>query len=289
MADRRPFCADVSRENDEPLYATASRIDHWLLVEYRGVWGHDAVPSSTLSDEVKRALRARVRSRVHARLLFIRRPERRMEEGLVAYGASSIEDGLSLTRIDFEGYEELAELDVWHGASVDHPLFLVCTHGKHDRCCARLGRPLFDALAGELDPDWVWQSSHIGGDRFAGNLVCLPEGLYYGRVDRGEALEILDEHLAGRISLGHYRGRSCYSFVAQAAEQAVRVEAGLQAIADLALADVARDGDDWLVTFATARGERYEVEVTETRGDLTYLTCSAEDVRRPRRFTVRRR
>ena len=33
----------------------------------------------------------------------------------------------------------------------------------------------------------MWQSSHIGGDRFAGNVVFLPEGLYYGRVEPAEA------------------------------------------------------------------------------------------------------
>ena len=30
-AERRPFCSDVSRENAEPLAATASRVDHWIL------------------------------------------------------------------------------------------------------------------------------------------------------------------------------------------------------------------------------------------------------------------
>ena len=32
-------------------------------------------------------------------------------------------------------------------AVVDEPLFLVCTHGRHDRCCALRGRPVAAALA----------------------------------------------------------------------------------------------------------------------------------------------
>ena len=53
----RPFCSDISRENDEPLGATASRIDRWLLVEYRGLWSSEALPGSGLSDQVKARLR----------------------------------------------------------------------------------------------------------------------------------------------------------------------------------------------------------------------------------------
>ena len=33
--------------------------------------------------------------------------------------------------------------------------------------------------------EWVWQCTHVGGDRFAGNLVCFPEGLFFGRVGLG--------------------------------------------------------------------------------------------------------
>ena len=45
--------ATSSRDNDEPLVGTASRIDHWLLVEYRGLWGPNAIRASGLSDQVK--------------------------------------------------------------------------------------------------------------------------------------------------------------------------------------------------------------------------------------------
>ena len=45
---RRPFCADTSRQAGEPLGATASRVDHWLLVEYPGRWARDAVAGSLI-------------------------------------------------------------------------------------------------------------------------------------------------------------------------------------------------------------------------------------------------
>ena len=244
MEERRPFCSEVSLEADEPMWATASRIDHWLLVEYRGVWGHDALDGSALGGEVRERLREQVDAVPRSRLLFIRRPERRTHPRLVAFFASSRVGAERLSRHEFDDYEDLLELDFrGAGTPARHPLFLVCTHGKHDRCCARYGRPLFDALRDELDEEWLWQSSHVGGDRFAGNLVCLPEGLYYGRLSRPDALSVVDDHLGGRVRLASYRGRSAYSMAVQAAERAVREYARLTGIDDVALDRIVQRDD----------------------------------------------
>ncbi|HET7855378.1 MAG TPA: sucrase ferredoxin [Gaiellaceae bacterium] len=291
MPERRPFCADLSRANGESLAATASRIDRWFLVEYRGLWTGDALAGSGLSDQVKSHLRGQVREAGRGRVLFVRRPDRRGVRGLAAYTADSRHGREQLWHFELEEHEDLRALDLVTpsaGTPIEHPLFVVCTHGKHDLCCARYGRPLYEALRDELEPDWVWQVTHVGGDRFAGNIVCLPEGLYYGRADRAEALAILDEHLAGRIWLDGYRGRSCYPFAVQAAEVEVRRATGLTGIGDLAFLSAQRDGDRWNVTFR-AGGEEHEVEVEPELGDFTYLTCTSPAVQRPRHFVARRR
>jgi hypothetical protein len=291
LTERRPFCSDLSRANGEPLGATASRIDNWILIEYRGLWASDAVAGSGLSDQVKVHLREQVRAASRGRLLFVRRPDRRRQPGLAAYVADSREGRESLRRFELADHEDLRRLDLLDPASgtpVRHPLFVVCTHGKHDPCCARYGRPLYEALRDELDPDWAWQATHVGGDRFAGNLVCLPEGLYYGRADRADALAILDEHLAGRIMLARYRGRSTHSFPVQAAEREVRLTTGLTGIGDLSLQSAERVGPRWRVVFA-AGGQEHEVEVEAVLGDLTYLTCNSPTVRRPLRYVATER
>ncbi len=285
MTDRRPFCSDLSRENDEPLTATASRIDHWFLIEYRGLWTRDALPGSGLSDQVKQHLRDQVAAVPHGRLLFIRRPDRRRRPELVAFTAASRPGEESLTRIEFETYEDLRGVDLRAGSPAEQPLFLVCTHGKHDPCCARLGRPLYEALRDELEPEWAWQVTHIGGDRFAGNLVCLPEGIYYGRVDREAVGPVLDEHFARRVMLDHYRGRSIYTFPVQAAERSIREATGLTGIGDLTLENVQRANGSYEVTFRGA-GRTHTVRVEEERGDLTLLTCNSEASKRPLRYVV---
>jgi hypothetical protein len=292
----RVFCSELSQANGEPLVATASRIEHWLLVEYRGVWARDELRASLLEEPVKEHVRAQLAALPRSRLLFIRRPERRGRRGVAVFYGRTSEHGTSFHTLELDRHDELRSLDfaaaLTHrapspGEPLREPLFVVCTHGKRDPCCARHGRPLYEGLREAADEGWVWQATHVGGDRFAGNLVCLPEGLYYGRVDRFDALPLLVDHLAGRIDVGHYRGRCWYSFPVQAAEREVRVRAGATGIDDLALAGVERNGDgSWRVRFR-AREALHEVEVALEYGDLTLLTCSSATPKSPRRFRVR--
>jgi hypothetical protein len=286
----RALCAETSRADAEQLAATASRVDTWILLEYRGLWAHDAVDGSTLTPEVKAHL-VRQRSLFpHARILFVRRTERRGGDGLLAYVARSSEGRPELRRLELERYDDLLALDFGAGREqvgvpVDHPLFLVCTHGKHDRCCAKFGRPLYDAVREQLDAEWVWQSSHVGGDRFAGNLVVLADGVYYGRVEPADSWPVLEAALAGRVHLPCYRGRSCHPFPAQAAERAVRELTGALGVHDVSVVRLERAPDGWSAVVSAA-GTAYDVAVRREEGEPTHLTCSTETLRRPKRFVA---
>ena len=278
---RRPLCAETSRADTEPLAATASRVETWFLLEYRGLWAHHAVDDSTLTPALKAFLRARRAASPHARILFVRRPERRGVDGLLAYVARTRETGGELRRLELERHDDLVELDLdVAGTAVDHPLFLVCTHGKHDRCCSKFGRPLYDEVREQVDDGWVWQCTHVGGDRFAGNVVSLPDGVYYGRVDPGEAWPVVDAATSGRIHLPLYRGRSCHSFPAQAAERAVRELTGLLGVAEVGVDSLERADVGWRAVVRAA-GVVYDVDVRREEGQPTHLTCSAEELRRP--------
>src|SRR4051794_14898238 len=112
MARSSAFCAETARDHDEPLAGTASRVDNWLLVEYRGLWGHDALGSSGLGDDVKRRLRELAARAPLTKLLFVRRTERRHQSGLVVFWGSSSERGARLYRREIERYEDLLSLDV---------------------------------------------------------------------------------------------------------------------------------------------------------------------------------
>jgi hypothetical protein len=293
---RRAFCSAVSSAIGEPLSATASRIDHWLLLEYGGAWARDALGASLLSPELKERLRTQVAALSHARLLFVKKPPRRLGTAMRVFFGTSRPGAEALFESKVEHADEL--LDINFAASLDGatsgaepvqaPLFVVCTHGKRDRCCALHGRPLYDALRDEAGSDLVWQSTHVGGDRFAGNVVVLPHGLYYGRVGPADAGGLLAATRSGQIDLARYRGRSAYSFPVQAAERAVRESGRLVGIDDLTLLAASRSGvGGWRVRFRTTDAAVHELHVEESvAAEPTYLTCDSPQPKRARRWRV---
>jgi hypothetical protein len=297
LTTKRNLCADVSGEATESLAATASRVDRWLLIEYRGLWDRDVLGGSLLSERLKAHLRDQLVKLGHSRLLFVKRPERRSHKRRMLYVGSCRPGEERFFALEFDQHEDLVDYDFASalldggtpGVPVEHPLFVVCTHGKRDRCCAKYGRPLYDLVKAKVDPAWVWQSTHVGGDRFAGNVVVLPEGLFYGRVERDDLDPILDEYFDGRIHLDRYRGRSAYTFPVQAAEQAVREETGLRGIRDVKLRRVRRKNDRWIVSLR-AGGKAYEAEAWAELGEeAVYLTCSSVRPQRPRRYLAQLR
>jgi len=237
-------CSAASRAAAEPLAATATEAVRWLLLEVRGPWGRDAIADTPLPADVRTALAA-----FDGRVVLVRRPDRR--GGVTLIGATVAEQGGKATVLELESVDELPEADLEHGVPLAEPVFLVCTHGRRDACCARLGRPLYDALAPQLSQRQLWQSSHLGGHRFAPNVLVLPAGVLLGRVPPERAAEVVELLAGGRIPLDLYRGRTVHAPSAQAAEILVRTVTGCDAVAGLQL--LAHEGDR--VTFSTPAGE----------------------------------
>ena len=159
------------------------------------------------------------------------------------------------------------------------PFYLVCTNGKHDACCAEFGRPVVDTLAPRLG-DRLWECSHVGGDRFAGNLVCLPAGVFYGHLDpRRPRATVVRAHEDGRIDLDRWRGRSSLPFPVQSAEAFARRELGLTGEDELHHVASDRDGALTRSTFVRTDGSRVEVTVRRGHGgERRTLTCAGDPV-----------
>jgi hypothetical protein len=289
----RPFCSEVARGVAEPISATASRVENWLLVEYAGHWPYEPIEASCFAGRLREHLTAQLAGLPRSRLVLIKRPGRRADPGIQVVLARTTEAGSELRTLTVERFADLLRIDLAAspGRPLEHPLLLVCTHGIRDRCCARYGQATLRQVARHADRDWLWQASHVGGDRFAGNLVILPEGLYFGRVGDGEddALTILEEYRAGRIELSRYRGRSCHHFAVQAAEGHVRRATGLAGIGDVRLHAARREARDRFTVelLAAPAAVLHEVEVAVEHGDPALLTCKSKQAQRPRRYVVR--
>jgi hypothetical protein len=277
-----PSCSDFSRAHDEPMIGTASRVRNWLLIEQGGEWGYDAVMESELDPVIGLELKGRVGSRV--RILLIQRAGSAGRSRRACFAAHTSPTERWVQRWDIEDPGELLELDVdalargarpSTGTTWEGPLYLVCTNGGRDQCCRIRGRPAAERLLG-LRPDEAWGSSHVGGDRFAPNIVCLPHGLYFGRADPEGIEGIVARYEGGAIDLPHFRGRSSYEPVVQAGEVLVRARTGIDGVDDLVLA-TRRDhgGGRSTLAFTDRAGGSHDIVLQVRRGARRPLTCAS--------------
>ena len=248
-------CADLS--SAEPLAGTTTVASRFLLIEHRGRWGRDAMDDTALSADASAHART-----FDGRVLLIRRPGSN-DSVPAAYVAHVAAEGGTLRL--------LAGTDGGVGTTLAGELLLVCTHGRRDACCARLGVPLHDALVPHVDEGRLWQSSHHGGHRFAANLLALPSGIQLGRVPPSEAAAVAAQLEIGRIPLDWYRGRTLDSPRCQAADAVVRRTSGLDRITDVR---PLRD-DGRIVDVAVPDGVVH-VRVEESDGPLLPPSCGTE-------------
>jgi len=227
-----------------PCLASASTTARaWLLIEHPGPWGAE-IGETDLPGPIAEA--AALARRHAVRVQLIRRPRRRRATPPVQVYA-----GWSGAAAWLEGREladpaELGELDLaavaagqrpGFGATLGENLLLVCTHGRHNACCARVGRPLVRALHDRFG-DAVWETTHVGGHRYAANLVCLPHGLYYGDLSPADGFAAVSAYLRREVWLDRYRGRAGLPEPAQAAEHFLRLHTGTLGIDALAMESV---------------------------------------------------
>lgn len=277
-------CAAASLLRNDAMPGTASHVRTWLLLEHTGPWGATALRDARLPDGLGAALQERAREH-RAKILLIRRFSSAPDgDGLRVFAAYADPDRPRLESGRVADPREVLDLDLGSlraggSSGLDphtEPVFAVCTNGRHDVCCAERGRPVAAALD-RAHPDHTWEISHIGGDRFAANLVVLPHGLYYGRLDAVSALAVARGHLSGELDLDHLRGRSSHPMAVQAAEWFLRRELDLTRLSDLVFVGCRVEGDLADATFDVA-GTTYAVRVRTTRAPAVAsgrLTCKA--------------
>jgi hypothetical protein len=243
------------------MAGTAAQVDCWVLLEYRPVWRAKAHGDNDLSAPVRDWLDGTLVSLAEAgfkpRLQFIRQPELDGTETRLLLGV----DG-RLLEFAGVGYDFLLNLDLVDAAQhperhrpLEEPRYFVCTNGQRDVCCARFGLKSYAALRAAVG-ERVWQVTHLGGHRFAPNVLVLPQGLLYGRVTEDSVEAFVHAVESGELAQRWLRGRSRYPAPVQAAEAAL-------GRSDLKLLHVDGDAASSTVTFATPTDS---LKVTVQRG-----------------------
>ena len=234
-------CATVARTLGESPEGSATPMRSWLLIEHPAAWSRDVADQllrAALPAERRRELAA-LRRDAGLRPLLIRRAGYRAGPGArrTVLVGSAHPGRRWLERLDLDDLRGLGDVDLTAvadgrgglGEPVAGPVFGVCTHGSKDMCCAAFGRPVARALA-EAAPGRVWETTHVGGDRFAGNVLVLPDGFLYGHVSTASAARVAAAADAGRVLPDLLRGRTSVGMKAQVAEIAVRRATGLHGL-----------------------------------------------------------
>lgn len=294
MTDRF-VCSDASEGRGEDVVATASQVRAWLLVEVHGAWGLDAIEESELGPHVPDGWKAGLKAR-GIRPICIRPPIRGdVPEHPRVFFVVAARPGHTAGAIWARTVPTLAAVQyLTDDLRIDqdphgwerHPerIVLVCTNGKHDQCCANRGRPVVRHLRDTRWGGQVWECSHIGGDRFAANVVVLPDSLYFGRMQPTDAEALLDAHAEGQVALEWFRGRSTLRYVEQAVEQAVRRRFDVRGVDDVVISPLP-DADR--VRAQVSGVGTFDVVVQRTVGHSEEpLTCHGTPNQKVPHFTV---
>jgi len=287
-------CSDSARDRGDDLTATAAPARRQLLVEVPGPWGRTALTESRLDHYVAGRL-AEAAGHAGVRVLLVRRPGRASSDGEAPRAWALVDTRPGREAVTWGTWDDphaLMDVDLRGPVAPSGPqrVALVCTHARHDVCCALRGRPVAAALAAGTDWD-VWECSHLGGDRFAANVLLLPSGELFGRLGPEAAVDVVRGFDAGRLAVPLWRGRYGRSPVEQAALAHAATALDDDRRDALAVVDVEeRPGEQWAVEVAhvdvTGTEQRYRLHLSASTSHPHLLTCSAVAPSRMRVFDL---
>lgn len=278
------FCSVESIAQGEQLTGSAPRADAWFLLEYPGRWGNKALKESTIPEGVKGHLNTQLDAVPESRLLLIKQSKTE-HMSIAFFAALPTADPPALYRFQLKDYSELLTFDLaaiaaqdarYDSARTIEPVFVTCTNGLRDRCCALHGVASYWTLA-EQYPGLIWESTHHGGHRFAANFLHLPFGNSYGRLRPESAPAVMQAGLDGLIALDHFRGRTIYTEHVQAAEAMLRKATGHLGVNDLVFLGSGDLGpDQWTVRFSDGVKTHEVLVRREETGAQVHVSCGDE-------------
>ncbi len=223
MSDAAPrMCSEDSLATGEPLAGTASDARFFAAVSWpKALWHHDKVALSEGLPESLRELEKSARqSGQKLQLRLFQRAGGAATERVEVICADFLEARTAHHR-DLAAERSAAAIAQFLAGDraaqpLERPLLLVCTDGKHDLCCGKLGRALVQSLRSDGRVDAA-EVSHLGGHRLASNCLALPTGELYGRVGAADVRPLVDALQRGRVYLPCYRGTSGLDELAQVA------------------------------------------------------------------------
>ena len=225
------FCSLLTRQSGEPLAGTAPFAKHFVFITWpKKYWQYEALDSKGgFPEGLKEWMKAQseITGKVSIRLVSHKElsnesvdiyiyPEKIHYSNILPEEISGVLMSHFLNECNSENTAKNIEKD--------H--ILVCTHGRHDKCCAKFGQELADNLRNHLkdrqDNIEVFDSSHLGGHRFAPTMIDFPSGRAYGQLTTEEIPDYFESRKQGMVYAQAYRGSVFLPELVQVAEAYVQ-------------------------------------------------------------------
>lgn len=203
-------CSEECAIRQESSTATAPTTKAWIAIEQPGPWQSHALKAgnSRLPEKISEV----VDTWRDVSVVLIRSRHRHGSRTRRLFVANVLPNQRWLMSAELTNIEQILDLEpmaIAKGAKPDWlqertaPVTLICTNGNRDICCALEGRKLINNI--EARGEVAWESTHLGGHRFAPTRLTLPDGRIYGGIEST-----------------NYRGATGLSRIQQAAECEMR-------------------------------------------------------------------
>ncbi len=203
------FCADACRKADEDIIGSGTNYSVYILIECPYPWEYNAFESRFFPRNLEILMAEVKRAKLSLRFLLITQNQnyRQNNRKILIYEKeqSSFINGYKKYEFDVDNPEKIApiiqrylagdNLDTESQNSQTRDI-LVCTHGSHDKCCAKYGNPFYTEAKKTISQlglknTRIWKASHFGGHRFAPTIIYFPDGRYYGLLNQESFQSIL--------------------------------------------------------------------------------------------------
>ena len=269
------FCSDYAKQVGEDVIGSATNYQTYILVECPPPWMSEAFNSKWVPKNLQLLVEEVNRAKLPIRFLLIANDSSHKVDNttlLIYQRQENLSHGYRQQELKLPNIEQVAPaVRKWlSGRSCEYEIatsvtrdILVCTHGSHDLCCARYGNPFYfyaNATISNLDFNNIrlWKSSHFGGHRFAPTAIDLPEGRYYGNLDRDSFQSILTRSGDIQCLSKVYRGWGILPSALQVLEREL----------------ILKNGWNWFTYKATGKIIEKSLDNNTILGELTFEDSS---------------
>jgi len=221
------YCSVLTRKSCEPLAGTAPFANHFVFISWpKKYWQYEALEAKggfpqglkkwmKAQSEVNGKISIRLASRAgmsHDKVEIFIYPEKYCYSNVLPSQIPAV----------LESYFRDGITGAFSPTPIEEDQIFICTHGRHDKCCAKFGQELADKMRYHVSKQKtaveVWESSHLGGHRFAATMIDFPSGRAYGQLSPDEVPNYLASRKVAPVYGAAYRGSVFLTGLEQVAE-----------------------------------------------------------------------